>query len=553
MVLTSLTGLYAVSHAQGHCYGIAHSSVDYYYSPDSLPSPYKSASEIKNPSDSPAVYQKIEQGHDSQWNIGHLAEIVYYFLIGNNSLGLETQIDEIKMVLDQSAPVCVDMHGWGVDSNGRRFEGFHEVVAYDYSIVGTETWVKFYDSNSWIPGHDRTMKFGPAPGGGLQIIDGGDSKVNWDFVCICTDSVSSDPANTRSELFALNANINNLIDLLRSKLSDVWDVLVQFAKDAPQLFLQFLDWLWNNARDLYDKLVGLLSTTLNIVLGSCANLYVTDPVGRHIGIDPNTEQMVNEIPGAAFSTSPEQTASITDPLIGNYDIHIYGTGTGPYNLTVEGVVNGTSTSSTSFLGMALQGVVREWTATIARVIGPLTVNVTPNQVHDVAVTNVTSDRVWVYQGFSTNINVTVLNKGDFDENVTVTLYYNITVNKIIGAQNVTLSAGQNETVVFVWDTTGVSYCYSGYNITAYADISPEIDSNMTNNVLQSPTKVVVRILGDMNGDGKVNILDMIEFANYFGLQKGDARWNPDADMNGDGVTNILDAIIIAEHFGISST
>jgi hypothetical protein len=120
---------------------------------------------------------------------------------------------------------------------------------------------------------------------------------------------------------------------------------------------------------------------------------------------------------------------------------------------------------------------------------------------------------------------------------------------MIGTQSVTLSASENETVAFVWNTTSVSYCYSGYNITAFADISPEIDSNMTNNVLQSPTKVAVRILGDLNGAGKVDILDAIEFANYFGLQKGEAGWNPDADMNQDGVTNILDAIIIAEHFG----
>jgi hypothetical protein len=64
---------------------------------------------------------------------------------------------------------------------------------------------------------------------------------------------------------------------------------------------------------------------------------------------------------------------------------------------------------------------------------------------------------------------------------------------------------------------------------------------MTNNVLQSPTKVVVRILGDMNGDGKVGIYETIMFANYFGLKKGEAGWNPDADMNGDDVTNIFRA------------
>ena len=59
------------------------------------------------------------------------------------------------------------------------------------------------------------------------------------------------------------------------------------------------------------------------------------------------------------------------------------------------------------------------------------------RVHDVAVTSVIADRMWVYQGFSAEINVTVLNKGDFAENVNVTLYYNVTANRMIGTRNIT--------------------------------------------------------------------------------------------------------------------
>jgi hypothetical protein len=47
-------------------------------------------------------------------------------------------------------------------------------------------------------------------------------------------------------------------------------------------------------------------------------------------------------------------------------------------------------------------------------------------VHDVVVTKMTSNHTWVYQGFSANINLTVLNNGDFNEMANVTLYYNIT-------------------------------------------------------------------------------------------------------------------------------
>jgi parallel beta-helix repeat protein len=57
--------------------------------------------------------------------------------------------------------------------------------------------------------------------------------------------------------------------------------------------------------------------------------------------------------------------------------------------------------------------------------------------------------------------------------------------------------------------------------------------------------------GDVNGDGKVNILDAILLSKAFNSKPGDANWNPDADFNYDGKVNILDAIILASNFGKS--
>jgi uncharacterized repeat protein (TIGR01451 family) len=117
-----------------------------------------------------------------------------------------------------------------------------------------------------------------------------------------------------------------------------------------------------------------VSTELYIILGSPANLYVTDPAGRHVGIDPNTGEVVNEISGATFSANQ---ASIPNPLPGEYDIRIFGTETGPYTLTIEGRVNEQLICSESYSGMIGSGIVREWTSTITRVIGPLTLITTP--------------------------------------------------------------------------------------------------------------------------------------------------------------------------------
>jgi hypothetical protein len=181
--------------------------------------------------------------------------------------------------------------------------------------------------------------------------------------------------------------------------------------------------------------------------------------------------------------------------------------------------------------------------------------VAPSGVHDVAVTDVIPTENWTYQGWSMNVNVTTANLGDFTENVTLTLNYSNTItNGNIGTPQTVQNLGPNEnqTVTFTWNTAGLASNHT-YVITAFADISPEVDNNMTNNVLQSPTNVQVRILGDMNGDGTVDIYDAIMFSNYFGLNATEPRWNPYADLDQNNVTDIFDAIILASHFGQSVT
>jgi hypothetical protein len=56
------------------------------------------------------------------------------------------------------------------------------------------------------------------------------------------------------------------------------------------------------------------------------------------------------------------------------------------------------------------------------------------------------------------------------------------------------------------------------------------------------------ITGDINGDGRVDILDAIALSNSFLKRQGQAGFNPAADINQDGVVNILDAIQLANNF-----
>ena len=54
------------------------------------------------------------------------------------------------------------------------------------------------------------------------------------------------------------------------------------------------------------------------------------------------------------------------------------------------------------------------------------------------------------------------------------------------------------------------------------------------------------LLTDVNGDGEVNILDLVRVASYFGKPVSDE--NAAVDVNGDGVVNILDLVVIANNF-----
>jgi uncharacterized protein (DUF2141 family) len=57
------------------------------------------------------------------------------------------------------------------------------------------------------------------------------------------------------------------------------------------------------------------------------------------------------------------------------------------------------------------------------------------------------------------------------------------------------------------------------------------------------------ILGDVNGDGKVDMKDIAIVAAAFGSTPSSPRWDPRADVNGDGKVNMLDVAIVASNFG----
>lgn len=74
-------------------------------------------------------------------------------------------------------------------------------------------------------------------------------------------------------------------------------------------------------------------------LGSPADFYVTDPESRHIGVDPVTGEVVNDMPNEVFYTGPDaelEFIAIVD-MEGTWNVQIVGTDTGEYTFVVEAV------------------------------------------------------------------------------------------------------------------------------------------------------------------------------------------------------------------------
>jgi hypothetical protein len=169
-------------------------------------------------------------------------------------------------------------------------------------------------------------------------------------------------------------------------------------------------------------------------------------------------------------------------------------------------------------------------------------------MHDLTITSIKTSKndckpmPVVCQNCSMTINITLTNRGNFNETFNLTSYIN---SSVLASQSITLESGGSTTITTIWNTTGLDK--GNYSISAYVQ-SVLFETHMSDNSLTWGLAQVT-MLGDVNGDRIVDIFDLARFGISFGSQSCDPNWDPNADINDDGLIDIFDLVIAALHFG----
>lgn len=168
--------------------------------------------------------------------------------------------------------------------------------------------------------------------------------------------------------------------------------------------------------------------------------------------------------------------------------------------------------------------------------------------HDVAVVDIILPKTVVGQNSTLDVEIAAENQGDWEETFNVTTYFNETAIILPNAKNyttITLKSGNHTSVIFTWNTTGVAR--GTYIVSAHA--TPVLGETETTDNTYVDDTITVTIVGDVNGDGIVDIVDLATVGRAFGTRPGDVYWNPEADTNNDYLIDIDDLLTVARNYG----
>ncbi len=163
--------------------------------------------------------------------------------------------------------------------------------------------------------------------------------------------------------------------------------------------------------------------------------------------------------------------------------------------------------------------------------------------HDLSLTDMGSQKTIVCQGYGLNVTLTCANIGYFTESATIEVFANGTSAGTMSG--ITVTTATPCTITFTWDTSG--FAKGNYNISALIwPVLGEIDTADNN---FTDVWISVAIVGDVNADKKVDMVDLWEVARHFGIDYPDPRYVPNFDIDNNGKTDMIDLWTTAKEYG----
>jgi len=340
-----------------------------------------------------------------------------------------------------------------------------------------------------------------------------------------------------------------LVPMMPTKAADTQMKVVPIINNAliGQEYTVFI-----NVTDVTDLYAWEFQLTYNpLILDLTYNNIVTGGLNT-----PTTtfEDDANETSGKlwwAVSTTYNTTSGISYAEHAIFELHFKALATGTSSLTLSDTI------------LSDSGANAITHTTVNGQIGVGTLDLT---VTSIAIRNMYGNATWTYSIYANDtysnlstfyysVIVTVQNTGTLAAGsfkVKLEVFYvaalessgELTVASLGGSATKEL----NFTNVFSPTHTGIAGVYS---LKATVDSAyTVVEDNEANNVL-TKNDFVVTIMGDINGDKKINILDGVKLSLAFAGTPGSIQWNVAADLNHDNVINVLDATRISIHWGES--